>query len=80
MPPRTFPTTNASLDFDRAIDALVSRIAALEAGRHRGPGSSFGAPFRITNGTVTWSLSIDVNGNLTARNEETNATTVIAVG
>jgi len=79
MPPRTFPTTNASLDFDRAIDGLVSRISALEAGRHRGPGSSFGAPFRITNGVATWALSIDASGNLTATNETTGTVTTLAL-
>lgn len=79
MPDRRFPTSNPGLDFDRSIDQMLRDIADLKAGRNRGPGSSFGSPFRITNGTVTYSLSVDGSGNLIATNETTGTTTTIAL-
>lgn len=79
MPDRRFPTSNPGLDFDRSIDDILKRLSWLEAGRNRGPGSSFGSPFRITNGTTTYSLSVDGSGNLTATNETTGTTTTIAL-
>ena len=79
MPDRRFPTSNPGLDFDRSIDEILKRLSWLEAGRNRGPGSSFGSPLRITNGSVTYSLSVDGAGNLTATNETTGTTTTIAL-
>lgn len=78
MSPRNFPSSNPSSDFDRAIDQILRRLSDLEAGKHRAPGSSFGVPFILTNGSVSWSLGIDANGRLIATNLATSAVTILA--
>lgn len=41
----------------KGFDDLTARIRALEQGRNRGPGSSYGLPFILVGTTGNWTLS-----------------------
>lgn len=61
----------------RLFDDLSSRIRAIEDGSNRGPGSSFGLPFKLVGPNGTFTFFVNGVGQLCIQSPST-AVTVIA--